>query len=314
MKTITSLPKLGISAIAFVMLFVVSAAGAFAQGGQNPTSPTPQPAVLSQGETAGVEKVKAAADANAAMAAAADFIKTYPTSAARGEVGDQVAAKIMAITDPAQRAAASDKMLVMFTGVDEVDGLFDGLGEKQQFDEMFRLGAARVDKVPGEVKILTQLALVGSEQLRQKNKKYSAQAETYGLKAIALIEAGSKPAPMTDAAWDEYKKKLPALYQCIASIQMTSQKLHDAQKSLQKVLALGAADAYTYLGLGDISNEDYRVAMEDYQAKAGSPEGPKLKTKAINLLTQTMDLYDTRLQCPKVIHLRKKFTTARSAG
>src|SRR5258708_5082136 len=123
MKTIISLPKLGISALAFVMLFAVSAASTFGQGSQSPTPSAPKAPVAAQGEAAAIEKVKAATDANGAMQAATEFIKNFPTSPQRGEVGDLVAAKIVAITDANQKAAMSEKMMALVTGVDEVDHL-----------------------------------------------------------------------------------------------------------------------------------------------------------------------------------------------
>jgi len=280
MKTIISLPKLGISALAFVMLLAVSAASTFAQD-----APKAAPA---QGEAAAIEKVKTATDANAAMAAATEFIKNFPTSTQRGEVGDLVAAKIAGMTDPAQKAAMSEKMMTLFNGVDEADGLFDALDAAKQYDEMFRLGAIRLEKVPGEVKILTSLALTGSNMLRQNNKKYAGQTEQYGIKAIALIESGQKPATMPDAEWAVYKTKyLPPLYQTVGMIAFNKKDTTGAQKMFQKSLAIDSRDALTYNMLAQISDDQYQEAAAQYKS---NPTDQGLK-KAINLMDQTIDLY-----------------------
>jgi len=286
MKTIKSLQKVGFSALVFVILLSISAAGVFAQGGS--TAPqTPAPA-LSQAETAAIEKVKNAADANAAMAAATEYIKAFPTSTQRGLVGDIVAGKIVAMTDATQKATMSEKMMALFNGVDEADGLFDALDLAKAYDEMFRLGAIRLQAVQGEVKILTSLALTGSNMLRQNNKKYAAQTEQYGLKAIALIESGQKPSVMSDEDWSVYKTKyLPPLYQTVGSIVFGKKDVTGAQKLFQKALAIDSRDAYTYNMLATISDDQYQDAAEAYKA---NPTDPALK-KAINLMDQTIDLY-----------------------
>ena len=286
MKTIISLSKVGISALVLVILLSVSAAGVFAQGGTTaPQTPAPGP---SQAETAAIDKVKNAADANAAMAAATEYIKAFPTSTQRGEVGDIVAGKIAAITDATQKAAISEKMMTLFNGVDEADGLFDALDAAKNYDEMFRLGAIRLQTVPGEVKILTSLALTGSNMLRQNNKKYAAQTEQYGLKAIALIEAGQKPTAMPDSEWTVYKTKyLPPLYQTVGMIVFSKKDMTGAQKLFQKALAIDSRDALTYNMLADISDDQYQDAAGQYKA---NPNDLALK-KAINLMDQTIDLY-----------------------
>src|SRR5882724_5871745 len=144
MKTIMYLRRASVFALAFVTFLVVSTASILAHNGRYLTSPAAQTPAPAQGEAAAIEKIKGASDANGALLAATDFVKNYPTSTARGEVGDIVAGKIATMTDAAQKSAMSEKMMAVFTGVDEVDGLFDALQDAKQYDEMFKLGSARV--------------------------------------------------------------------------------------------------------------------------------------------------------------------------
>src|SRR5581483_800355 len=261
MKT-AFIPKLTISVFAMLALLIPAAGQIYAQGMGNQTKPTmgggqsgppqgqdtqqqPMQKPTGQGEEAiAANKVKDAKDGNSAVAAALEYAKAYPNGKARIFVVDSAADKIGSIADPAQRAMACEKLLPAFQGPNETDGLFMMLIEKKQYDDAFRLAAPRVQKVQGEVVILTQLALVGGNQIKAKNNKYQDVSFDYSKKAAEMIESGTKPAAMADTDWQIYKTKaLPELYQTIGMISLTKNEDGQAQKMLQKSLSLDSNNA-----------------------------------------------------------------------
>jgi len=315
MKT-TYFPKLKVSVFGLAALLAVPAMGAWqiyaqgmgnqtktnsgtnsgsTQGGQTQTTQTQtqgQTTPALQGEAAAADKVRKATDVNASLAAATEYSKAYPNSAGRTEVSDMVVDKIKAVQDPVQRAALSEKLMAIFTGQNEVDGVFEMLLTQKQDDDAFRLGALRLAKQPNEVRILADLANAARDEIKVNNTKHEAAAVDYGNKAIVIIEAGNRPTAMNDTEWSMYKTKmLPALYQTVGLINYSNKDRAGAQKMFMKAMAIDSNSALTYVMLADLSDDQYQEVAQKAKASTDSKEKNDLFERAIHLLDQTIDLY-----------------------
>src|SRR5688572_20102288 len=82
---------------------------------QTPTpTPTPQQPKLAADEGKLVDKINAAPDPAAKLAAAGELIKKYPKTAIRDQVVLELANKIREVKDPAQKLTLAQQLQTMF--------------------------------------------------------------------------------------------------------------------------------------------------------------------------------------------------------
>src|SRR5262249_25679112 len=156
----------------------------------------------------------------------------------------------------------------------------------------FRLGAQRLAKVPNEVRILADLANAARDEIKVNNTKHETVAVDYGNKAIAIIEAGNRPASMNDTEWSMYKTKmLPALYQTVGLIDYSNKDRAGAQKMFMKAMSIDSSSALTYVMLANISDDQYQEVAQQAKTASDSKQRDDLFDRAIHLLDQTIDLY-----------------------
>jgi len=240
-------------------------------------------------ENALIESIKSAADPNKSLQAALEFLKAYPTSSSRADVADTVGEKIGSIQDDAERRELSEKFIGAFLNPGEVDQLFDVLEEKGLIADVFLLSKIRLQKVPDEIRILTELTLIASTELKRGDRRYLPVAETYGIKAISLFEGLRRPRHrMLDPDWIAFRLKyLPAMYQIVGVIAYQKKDEINAQRYLLKCLDFNQNDALAWLTLGEISDNHYRDAAVLYKAK---PTKQSLK-RATDQMDNAIDLY-----------------------
>lgn len=250
----------------------------------------------SEGERQAVVKIRDAKDAASKLQAAAEFVKKYPKSTMRKLVAVHVASSIASVQDDAQRVALCEKFLTTFNGPGEDEyinsTLIDAYLKLKRLDEAFQRAAAALEKNPDDVVLLTNMALIGTDQAKRGNAKFLQQSQQYGAKAIELIEADKKPASVEAAQWSEYKARwLPSLYQSLGILSLLAGNNADAIAKIEKAAALNSTDPFNYMLLGNIVNQEYQKTAEQYGKARLESDRAELLKKAHSQLDQIIDLY-----------------------
>ena len=258
-----------------------------------PQAKAPQ---VNEAEEKAIIKVRDAADPAAKLLAAEEFVKKYAKSTRRGEVVMYVATEISKLPDPAQQIPLLEKALTIFTLPEDSDKLntvlLDAYLKSNKIDEAFRAAAAIIEKNPNDVRILTHMSLLGTDQAKARNPKYVQVSQTYGTKAIELIEANKMPAGMDAAAWTQYKNQwLPHLYQSMGILSFVTGNKADARAKLDKAVAVNSTDPVTYMLLGSLSNEEYQQLAAKHKEMAAGPLKDQTLKDAHVKLDEVIDMF-----------------------
>jgi len=256
---------------------------------KKPTTTVPE------AEVKAAQAIEAAVDVNAKFVAAEEFVKKYPASKARPQVAQYLANQVFGVTEPNQRLAVAQKYLALFTDPTEAKAvkpaLIDAYVQLKRFDEAFDSGASYLANDAEDVQVRVLLAIAGAELARGQNVKHIKASRDYGTKAIALLEADTKPAAMDNDTWLRGKAMLPTLYQQMAVMSLVEQKPAEAQTNLEKAAKLSPADPFNYALLGGITNSEYQTLA---QTARGLPDGASkndLIQKATALLDKVIEQY-----------------------
>ncbi|HKY05311.1 MAG TPA: hypothetical protein VJQ56_10500 [Blastocatellia bacterium] len=290
------LRTLGLCAFAFL----IGGTSAYAQE-QQPTeqqkSQQPaKPVQISEGERQALKKIQDAADLAAKLQAAGEYVKKYPKSSKRGEVVGYLAGEIAKVTDSAQQTAHAEGFLAVFTEPAEAGMmtpfLIDAYIKAKRIDDAFRLATSHLEKNPGDVQMLTQMSLIGVDQIKAQNPKFIQQSQQFGLKAIELIEADRRPEAMDVARWGEYKTRwLPQLYQSMGLVAIVTQKPDEAKARLEKAAAINANDAVTFLYLGSLLNQEYQQLAEQHKSAGPGPMKDEMLKQAQAKMDEVIQIY-----------------------
>ncbi len=234
-----------------------------------------KPAQISKEEIEAGQKIEAAPDVATKLQLAEEFAKKYPKSTKLHDVAGYVASQVAQLEDQAQMMTLSEKYLTVFPDTKEASvirtNLMTAYVKAGKVDEAFSLAAAFLQKQPADIPVLTQMALVGADQIKQNNPKYLQQTQTYGAKAIQLIEAGQKPEGLTDEQWAEYQNHwLPQLYYSMGFLSLVTGKTDEAKMKAEKALTLNPNEPLNYMLVGYILNQEYQQLAEKYK---GMPDG-----------------------------------------
>ncbi|HEY6328126.1 MAG TPA: hypothetical protein VI756_02230, partial [Blastocatellia bacterium] len=127
----------------------------------------------SDAEIQDAKKVQAAADPASALAAAADFVKKHPKSGIMTQVANIVMQKIAGLPDANQIITFSETFQTTFKGPEYDDiitpVLIQAYIKADRIDDAFTKADAFLQKHPDELPTLTQMSLVGAEQIKHKN-------------------------------------------------------------------------------------------------------------------------------------------------
>ena len=260
-----------------------------AQGGPDQPNVSPEEQRL-------VNAIVSAPDAAAKLKAAAQLIKAHPKTAIRPRVASNLANEVAKVKDAAQKITLAQEYQKIFTEPSEQDlilpVLIDGYADAGRADEAFSTGATLFAHQPDSVRVRVRLTTLGVDQAKKRNSKFVADSLKYGAKAIELIEADKKPAELDDAGWKQYKSSvLPGLYQTVGALYVVTGDHVGAKATLLKAAALAPTDAYNYLLLGSVLNEDYQDQAKLYR---GMPDGQaKSDTlpKVLAMLDSVIDAY-----------------------
>jgi len=250
---------------------------------------------VSEGEAKGASAINSAPDAAAKLAAAGEFVKKYPKSPLRAEVSGYLVGQIDQVGDAAQKLALAETFQKTFTGDKEQEAIqpviLDAYLAAKRTDDAFTLAASILAKQPENVVLLTRMLIAGTDEAKRQNPKYAPQSQQYGLKAIELIEANKKPADMTDAAWENIKALLPALYQNMGILSLVSRNSAEAQTRLEKAATLNPAEPFNYVLLGSIANDEYQQLATTHKSMPNGPQKDEALKKATAMMDKVIDLY-----------------------
>lgn len=273
-------------ACSIATLSFLTTAGALAQDKQ---------AKVSDAEAKAAKAIEAGADAKAKMASAEAFIKKYPKSTLRLQVANYISDLVYGEKDNTQKLALAQKALAIFSAEAEVSSfkpaMIDAYIKLDRIDEAFTEGASFLAKNPENIQILTNLAIVGTEEAKKGKPQHVPQASQYGLKAIELMEADRKPADMDLELWGKYKAMLPQVYQEMGVISMMQQKPAEALAKVEKAAKLEPADPMNFVILSSIANDEYLSVAENFK---NMPEGKAkrdLLARANELMDKVIDYY-----------------------
>ena len=284
-KLFTAIRAWAVCALVSTLAFAPSAFAAQDKGAQVPKA-----------EAEALQKLEAAPDAATKLKLGGEFIKKYPKSTQRAKVVGYVGQEINKTADAAQKITLLENALTVFKEPTDADVLnpllFDAYLKANRIDDAFSFAEKSLARSPDDIATLTQITRVGIEQIKQRNAKYVAQTQTYGLKAIQIIEAGNKPAGLSDASWEDYKtKSLPQLYQWLGLVALMTGKPEEAQAKLDKSAALNATDPFTYYLLGSVVNSDYQKLAEQYQKQSPGPLKDSLLQQAQAKMDQVIEFF-----------------------
>ena len=275
-----------------VALIVLLGLMTFAQG-QADTKPAPK---ISQDEQKLLQQMTSAPDAAAKLKIAGDLIKKHPKTTIRGQVAEEIANQITDVKDVTQRLALAQQFQTIFNDpADEAHVgpvVIEAYADSNKFDDAFTKGADFLSRHPDSLRVLVTLLSVGSEQAKKQNTKFIDQSIRYGGQAIALVEANKKPANFDDAGWQKFKTSTaPSLYQSLGLLHMLKGANAEAKASYTKASQLAPTDAFNFVMIAALLNDEYQAAAKAYQTMAaGAPKDAQLK-KVEALLDTVIDAY-----------------------
>ncbi|MBL8205050.1 MAG: hypothetical protein JNM09_12530 [Blastocatellia bacterium] len=249
----------------------------------------------SQGEIEAAQKVQNAKDLPAKMKQAEEFMKKNSKSSLRPKVAEYLSIEIGNVMDAKQRLSYIESYSKLFSSEVEqgflATSLVDAYAQTDKLDEAFKLAPKAFEKSPDNVLLMTQLALKGSNAVRQGNAQYSEPSKQYALKAIEMIETDKKPANINDQYWGEIKSKwLPELHQALGFIAFSAGDGAEAKVRFQKVVQLNPQNPNGYLMMASFADGDYQRAAMEYNTASGAAKDGALK-KAYEHLDSVIDYY-----------------------
>lgn len=267
-----------------------------ATGQQQPAAGAQKEVQLSEGESKLADKFNKATDAAAKLAVAEEILKKYPKTELRAQLIPNIAGPVLALTDRAQKIALAEKFLTLFPeaadGAHVAPALVEAYVAEQRFDDAFRAGSAWLAKSPDDALVLTPLAFHGIDQARRNNPKYAEAAQKYLPRAIALLEAGTRPAGSDEAHFNTFKKAwLPQLYQVQAVLAINAGNFADAAAHAQKAIAINPRDPNNYYVVGFSKDREYEKMAAQYRAMPDGPQKQELLGKINAQMDEIIDYY-----------------------
>lgn len=236
-----------------------------------------------------------APDAAAKLKAAGEFIKKYPRSSLRLRVAQDMANEINGVVEAAQKLSLAQNYQTIFNETSEkelaVRLLINVYAATQQPDGAFAAGSDFLAKNPDSVRVLVVLMLIGTDQAKLKNTKFVEPSLQYGARAVELLEANKKPADMSDDDWQQYKNVLPGIYQSMGVLSLFKGDLVEAKTRLTRAVEMAPSDAFNYLFLGGVLNEEYQNGAKRYKSMPDGPAKDNELKKVLASLDLVIDAY-----------------------
>ena len=150
--------------------------------------------------------------------------------------------------------------------------LIDADAAANQPEQAFAKGSEFLSHNPDSLNVLVDLMSLGTDLAKKQNPKFLSQSLQYGAHAIELIEADKKPANMDDAAWKQYKTTvLPSVYQSMGLLNLVKGDQAEAKARFMKASELAPSDAFNFLMLAGMLNDEYQNEAKHFQSMPAGP-------------------------------------------
>ncbi|HEU4768643.1 MAG TPA: hypothetical protein VFS77_14770 [Pyrinomonadaceae bacterium] len=240
-------------------------------------------------EAEALSAINLATNPSTKLAAAEEFINRFPKSISRIKAAQLVAAEILKVKNGAVAITLVERAQSIFTADEEREILkpvaLEAYATGNRPNDAFKLAAELLSKDPDDIYVLVEMTRAGAEEVRKRNREHAEVSLQYGLKAIALIEADTKPPKVGDSTWAEHKSNLAQLYQQVAILYLGAGNTAEAKARLTKATTLHPHDPSNYALLGRVIHADYVKDMAAYEAM---PEG-KQKQETLKKLDAVLD-------------------------
>ncbi|MFN7930102.1 MAG: hypothetical protein U0Y68_19690 [Blastocatellia bacterium] len=249
----------------------------------------------SSAEQDAAKKVQAAQGVPAKLKQAEEFMKKNAKSSLRMKLAEYIANEIGNVMDAQQRLNNIESYNKIFNAENEKDLVLayqvDSLAMLDKVEEAFKLAPKALEKSPDNALLLTQLALRGSNAIRQEKKEYLEPTKRYATKALELLEANKRPANVDEAYWNNFKQQwLPELHMTMGFIALTAGDATEAKTRFQKSIELNPLHPNGYVMLASLADANYQRAAMDYNTASGANKDAALK-KAYGFLDEEIDHY-----------------------
>lgn len=239
--------------------------------------------------------VKLATNPTTKLTAAEDFIAKFPNSTARLSVAETIGGELLKVKNGMVALTLLERAYAIFTSPKEREILRPAALEAYVIgnrpDDAFAVAAEMLAKNPDDIPVLTRITQAGTEEASRKNRKYLDISLQYGLKAISLLEAETKPANVADEAWALQRKKVDRLYQQTAILYLAVGNAQEAQARLSKASTLSPQDPSNFALLARVINADYLVQKEAFDAIKDAKSKQEAQKKLDQLLDSMIDAY-----------------------
>lgn len=251
---------------------------------------------LSPDEQKLLANIQSAKDVPAKMNAAAELIKKHPKTPVRQHLAENMANQVLNVKDSAQKLTLAQQLETTFDDPAEIDIvgpiIVQAYADGNQPDQAFAKAAEFLSHAPDALAVLVQMAAIGTDQVKKQNAKFVPQTIQYTTHAIELIEGDKRPAHFGDARWKEYKEEtLAQLYQSRGLLNFAKGDKAEAKANYAKAAQLNPTDAYNFIMLAALVNDEYQTEGQRYQTMpAGAARDEQLK-KVQSLLDGVIDVY-----------------------
>ena len=240
-------------------------------------------------EAEALSAINLATNPSTKLAAAEEFVNRFPKSNSRIKAAELVAAEILKVKNGVVAITLVERAQSIFTADDEREILkpvaLEAYATGNRPNDAFKLAAELLAKDPDDIYVLVEMTRAGAEEVRKRHREHAEVSLQYGLKAIALIEADTKPAKVDDASWVEHKSNLAQLYQQTAILSLSGGNTVEAKARLTKAATLRPDDPSNYALLGRVIHADY---VKDMAAYESLPDG-KQKQESLKKLDAVLD-------------------------
>jgi len=239
--------------------------------------------------------VSAATNPASCVAAAEDFIASFPKSPKRPDAARLVSEKLSILRNPSIAITLLQRAQAIFTSATEREQLkpaaFDVYLAAERADEAFALGADILSRKPYEFWVLVKLTNLGAHEAQNRSLKYADTSLRYALRAIQLLERNERESGVTDEAWSLQQAQLPSLHQQVALINLAEGNSSEAREHLRKAMALDQQDASNVALLARVLNSEYerRSSLVSNMPEGSTRVGEQKQVDA--LLDEVVDTY-----------------------
>ena len=239
--------------------------------------------------------VAAASNPAARVAAAEDFVASFPKSSKRPQVAKLVSDQLPLLRNAQIAVSLLERARVIFTSPEELEFLgptaLNIYVDSNRIDDAFALASQMLSKQPDDLRTLIKITYLAAQAARDRNLKYANESAHYGLHAIEIIEKDQRPAGISDSAWLDAKSKLPSLYQQVGIISLAQDKIVDAKTQIGNSIKLNPKDATSYALLGRVLSGEYEKSMTTYSGMQEDSKKEDEQKKLKALLDEVVDAY-----------------------